>query len=86
MALPVLPITDHEIAYLLVFVVPSSGPAVQAFFSFLILQNMPALPIVRQVDSATFSSVPSCIFNGSLSINAMERAISGAFCQERKIS
>jgi hypothetical protein len=41
---------------------------------------------VRQVDSATFSSVPSCIFNGSLSINAMERAISGAFCQERKIS
>jgi hypothetical protein len=41
---------------------------------------------VWQVDSATFSSVPSCIFNGSLSINAVERAICGAFCHERKIS
>jgi hypothetical protein len=56
------------------------------FFSFLILQILPTLPIVRQVDSVTSSSVPSCIFNGSLSINAMERAISGSFCQERKIS
>jgi hypothetical protein len=34
-ALPILPITDHEIAYLLIFVVPSSAPTVSTFFFVL---------------------------------------------------